>query len=135
MYDAAKSAKADALVSIYAANPYFADCCDMVRVGDLYTFRGDPRHTLNWRAQVIKAALPHALIDTDGCFRFSMRDDLEELLEHQGALGVPTLYQAEHLVQMRAFCPNRTRKLTTRDYEAISRAFAVYNQSRNGGGA
>ena len=131
VYDAAKLVKEDALVSIYAANPYFADCCDMVRVGDLYTFRGDPRHTLHWRAEVINAAMPHALVDTDGCFRFSMRDDVEELLEHQIATGVPCLYQAENLVQMRAFCPNRTRKLTTRDYDAICRAFAVYNQSRN----
>ena len=131
LHDAAKAAKADALVSIYGANPYFADCCDMVRVGDLYSFRGDPRHTLHWRAQVIRAALPHALVDTDGCFRFSMRDDLEELLEHQVALGVPCLYQAENLVQMRAFCPNRTRKLTTRDYDAIARAWAAYNQGRD----
>jgi hypothetical protein len=130
IYDSAKSAKADALVSIYSANPYFADCCDMVRVGDLYTFRGDPRHTLHWRAQVIGAALPHALIDTDGCFRFSMRDDVEELLEHQVAAGVPCLYQAENLVQMRAFCPNRTRKLTAREYDAISRSWAAYDRNR-----
>jgi len=130
IHDTAKSAKEDALVSIYCANPYFADCCDMVRVGDLYTFRGDPRHTLQWRAQVIGAALPHALIDTDGCFRFSMRDDVEELLEHQVAAGVPCLYQAENLVQMRAFCPNRTRKLTAGDYEAIRRSWAAYKQNR-----
>ena len=102
----------------------------MVRVGDLYTFRGDPRHTLHWRAQVIGAALPHALIDTDGCFRFSMRDDVEELLEHQVAAGVPCLYQAENLVQMRAFCPNRTRKLTAREYDAISRSWAAYDRNR-----
>ncbi len=130
VYDAAKSAKEDALVSIYSANPYFADCCDMVRTGDLYTFRGDPRHTLNWRAQVISAALPHALIDTDGCSRFSMRDDVEELLECQVAAGVPCLYQAENLVQMRAFCPNRARKLTRGDYDAIREAFAGYNEAR-----
>jgi len=128
IYDTAKAIKEDALISIFAANPYFGDCCDMVRIGDLYTFRGDPIHTMHWRATVFNAAFPGMPIDTDGCFRFSIAEDIEEVLKHQLALGVPCLYQAENLVQMRVFLPNRTRKLSQQDYDAIRSAWAKYRR-------
>ena len=130
MYDAAKAVKPEALISIFSANPIFADCCDMARTGDLYSFRADPIHTLRWRAEVIRAGLPHALVDTDGCLRFSMREDVEELLLEQVALGIPCLYQAEHLIQMRALTPNRVRKLTDEDYRLIREALTAYQRRR-----
>ena len=129
IYDTTKEIKEDALVSIFAANPYFGDCCDMVRVGDLYTVRGDPLHTLLWRATVFNAAFPGMPLDTDGCLRFNLAEDIEEVLKHQIALGVPCIYQAENLVQMRAFLPNRTRKLTQQDYDAIRNSWTQYRQN------
>jgi len=130
MYDAAKSAKKDALITLYTANPYFADCCDMVRLGDLYTYRGDPLHTLRWRAETIRAGLPHALLDTDGALRFSVREDALDLFRIQGEIGVPTLYQAENVVQMRAFAPNRYLEFTDADYAVIREVLAKYKQKR-----
>ena len=130
VHDAAKAAKADALVSIFSANPIFADCCDMARAGDLYSFRADPIHTLRWRVATIRAGLPHALVDTDGCPRFSMREDGAELLREQVELGIPCLYQAETLIQMRAFTPSRSRALTDEDYGLIRAALAAYRRSR-----
>jgi len=130
LYDAAKAVKPEALISIFSANPIFADCCDMVRTGDLYSFRGDPIHTLRWRAEAIRAGLPHALVDTDGCLRFSMEDNLAELLREQLALGIPCLYQAEYLLQKRAFVPNRIRKLTDEDYRLIREALKEYRRSK-----
>jgi len=128
VYDSAKTAKHDALISIYGANPYFNDCCDMVRVGDLYTVRGDPLYALSWRAMVFNAALPGKPIDTDGCFWFDIVEGIEEVLERQVATGVPCLYQAENLVQRRAFLPNRIRKFTPQDYGAIRKAWEKYRQ-------
>lgn len=133
VYDAAKAVKPEALVSTFCANPLFADCCDIVRVGDLYSARADPRHTLRWRAATIAAALPHALIDTDGTLHFSMRDDLAGLLAEQSRLGVPCLYQAEHLMQSRAFAPHRIRKLTGDDYRIIREALAAYRARTDAG--
>ena len=130
VYDAAKKAKPEALVSIFGGNPLFADCCDMVRAGDLYSFRADPLHTLRWRAETIAAALPHALIDTDGTWHFTLREDLSALLEAQSRLGVPCVYQAEHLMQSRAFTPHRIRKLTDEDYDVIRTVLADYDKRR-----
>ncbi|NLX13572.1 MAG: hypothetical protein GXY44_07965, partial [Phycisphaerales bacterium] len=121
MYDAAKSARSDALVSVFTANPYMADCCDMVRLGDLYTFRGDPIHTMRWRAATYRAALPHALIDTDGALHFSVREDTEQLLAEQAQLGVPSLYQADYLVKSRPFVKPAIRRLTQAEYCLLRR--------------
>lgn len=130
IYDAALAAKSDAMVTIYSANPYFADCCNVVRLGDLYTYRGDPEHTMRWRAQTIRAGLPHAVLDTDGALRFSMRDDALDLLRLQAQIGVPTLYQAEQLVQMRPFAPNRSRTFSYDDYATIKEILDAYQATR-----
>ena len=119
MYDASKAAKEDALVSLFGANPYMADCCDMVRLGDLYTSRGDPIHAMRSRAETFRAGLPHALLETDGALRFSVRDDLGEILAEQAKLGILCIYQAEYLYQNRAFMPESVRKLNEADYDAI----------------
>lgn len=121
VYDAAKAVRGDALINLYGANPYMADCCDMVRLGDLYTFRGDPIHTMRWRAETYRAGLPHALIETDGALRFSVRDDTEELLAEQAKLGVLCIYQAEFLLKNRAFVKESVRRLTEAEYRGIRR--------------
>ena len=43
LYDESKKIKEDALISVFTANPYYHDVCDMVRLGDLYTAEGDPQ--------------------------------------------------------------------------------------------
>ena len=80
--------------------------------------------------ETIRAGLPHALVDTDGCLRFSMREDVEELLGEEVALGIPCLYQAEHIIRMRAFTPDRVRKLTDEDYRLIREALTAYQRGR-----
>jgi len=131
MYDAARTAKHDALVSLNTANPYFADCGNMVRIGDLYTCRGDPLHTMRWRVEAMRAGLPDAVLDTDGALRFSMHEDALALFRIQAELGVPTLYQVENVVQMRAFTPNRYFAFSDADYATIREILAEYNQRRN----
>ena len=126
LYDTAREIKADALVSIFGANPYFADCCDMVRLGDLYTFRGDPVQTMRWRAEVYRAGLPHAVVDTDGTWYFSVREDSAELLAEQAALGIPCLYQAEYVHKSRAFVPEKIRKVTAAEYQLIRDTLHAY---------
>ncbi len=130
-YDSAKNAKPDALVSLHVANPYLSDCCDMVRLGDLYTFRGDPVHTMRWRAETFRAGMPHAVIDTDGAFRFSVRDDLDALVREQASLGIPCLYQAEHLYQHRVFAGEKITRITDRQYTAVKFVFDEYRK-KNG---
>ncbi len=131
MYDASKSVKPDALIDLYGANPYLSDCCDMVRLGDLYTFRGDPVHTMRWRTEVIRAGLPHVVIDTDGALRFSVREDSEELLKEQANLGIPCLYQAEHMIKKRGFVKEKLRKVTEAEYQLIRYTLNSYRK-KNG---
>ena len=91
------------MISLFIGNPYFAEVCDAVRVGDMYTTRADPRSAMFGRAAIFKLAMAGALIDTDGQLRFCLRDDYRDLLDDQLAVGVPTLYNAELL--MRRPCP------------------------------
>jgi hypothetical protein len=129
IYKKALSIKKDALISLYIANPYFRDVCNMVRLGDLYTVYGRPIDTLRERADVVKTAMKGKPIDTDGNLRFSIEDDYMMELDEQLAIGIPCIYQAENLYQHRSFVKPVFRKFTKQDYGAIRNVFEKHLES------
>ncbi len=129
IYKKALSVKRDALISLYIANPYFRDVCNMVRLGDLYTVYGRPLDTLRERADIVKTAMRGKPVDTDGNFRFSLEDDYLMELDEQLAIGIPCIYQAENLYQHRSFVKPVFRKFTKHDYAVIRNAFMKYLKS------
>ena len=124
IYRNAKRAKPDALISLFSANPYFADICDMVRLGDLYTVRGDPISTMRRRARLIRTGMPGKLIDTDGAFRFNLTRPMQEILDEQVKLGIPTIYNASAMTAHRVFCQPIFEEWNSDRYRAIATAFA-----------
>lgn len=126
VYSAAKAAKSDALVSIFAANPYFHDVCDMVRLGDLYTVYGSPVETSRDRANVYQITMPDIPVDTDGWFRFSVDENPVAEFSEQVKFGIPCLYQIEQLYQHRPFVPASLRKFTNQDYRRMRTELTRY---------
>ncbi len=129
IYRKALAIKKDALVSLYIANPYFRDVCNMVRLGDLYTVYGRPIDTLRERADIVKSAMKGKPIDTDGNLRFSIEDNYMMELDEQLDVGIPCIYQAENLYQHRSFVKAVFRKFTKHDYNAIRNIFGKYIES------
>lgn len=123
IYDAVKSIKKDALVSLFIANPYCLDVCDMVRIGDMYTAKGDPGDAMRTRAKIIRIGMPGVLIDTDGQFSFSMEPDFAKLITEQAKVGLPTIYNADRVLRLRSFCLPAMSKLTDKDYQQIAKNF------------
>ena len=126
IYKKALAVKKDALISLYIANPFFRDVCNMVRLGDLYTVYGRPVDTLRERADIVKIAMKGKPVDTDGSLRFSIADDYLMELDEQLAIGIPCIYQAENLYQHRSFVKSTLRKFTENDYVTIRKTFTKY---------
>lgn len=130
IYRKAKSVKKDALISVYIANPYFRDVCDMVRLGDLYSVYGRPLDTLRERAKVVRISMKNKIIDTDGNFYFSMEEDFLKELQEQVNIGIPTIYQAKNLIQHRVFNNSVLRTLSSSDYRKIKDVLDGYLSMR-----
>lgn len=120
LYDEAKRVKPDALVITHAANPYFADVSDMVRLNDINTGAPVVRQMIH-RARVARAACPGALIDTDN-WPMPGLAAWRQYLELQSRLGVPSLYYATGL-------DGAGEQFGEEDYAALRRAWA----GRDGG--
>lgn len=128
LYAEAKKHKADACISTFSLNPYLAQYTDMVRLADLYTHRPTARKAIEDRAALYRLAMPHAVIDTDGNFRFCMWDDYASEFAAQAELGIPTLYNAEWLYRARFFQPTAVHKLQTSDYKTFSQVIDRYSR-------
>jgi hypothetical protein len=121
-YAAAKAAKPDALVITHTPHPAFSDVTDMIRLNDMLRL-DDPDPVspapvvaqMRYRAEVVRAACPGLLIDTDDwCV-----PDLagwREYAEAKPTLGVPSLYYTTHL-------DLTGEALEARDYETIRRTW------------
>ena len=101
MHDAAKSAKADALVVCHTMHPSFGDVCDMVRLNDV--LKRDPSGArvpvvdqMRFRAEIARRSLPDHPIDTDQ-WPMPSRAQWLAYAEEQPALGVPALYYLESI--------------------------------------
>ena len=126
LYKRAVQVKTDALISLYIANPYFRDVCNIVRLGDYYSSFGRPVDALADRAQIVRVSMKGKPIDTDGCFRFSVADNYLTELDEQVKYGIPCLYQAENVYQDRSFVKTFFSKLTKCDYANIDNIFKKY---------
>jgi hypothetical protein len=122
LYNIAKSLKPDCLVIGQSPNPYFADTCDMVRIGPCYTPRAESvAEEMVFRARMARLANPDWLIDMDGWPMPSLAA-LLEYLQVQVRLGVPSLYYSTHV-------DTTGEPLTPDVYRAISSAWNVYAQA------
>ena len=124
VYVSVKEAKADALVITHVPHPAFADVTDMVRLNDMLRL-DDPGPLpavvpqMRYRADVVKAAVPELLVDTDDWY-VPDKATWREYLELKPELGVPALYYTTDVG--REFEP-----FDDDDYAAIRR---VWDRSR-----
>ena len=95
VYDAAKAAKPEALVITHGPHPAFVDVTDMIRLNDVVG-GVDLVEQMEFRADVVRAAVPDLPIDTDD-WRVPSKRAWREYLERKRAIGVPSLYYADHI--------------------------------------
>lgn len=93
---AAKAAKPDALLITQAPHPAFVDVADMIRLNDMIGGHESVVPQMRYRADVVRAACPDLLIDTDD-WRIPSLTAWREYLEVKPELGVPSLYYATHV--------------------------------------
>ncbi|MCC7106940.1 MAG: hypothetical protein IT307_17540, partial [Chloroflexi bacterium] len=116
-YEAAKDVRPDALIESHAANPFFRDACDVLRLNDVFTDRTSVVAEMEHRSRVARAA-GFDLIDTD-CWAMPSRAALVEYVEAQPSLGIPALYYATRVDRSQ-------ERLRDADYRRIAGAWARY---------
>ncbi|MDR1440686.1 MAG: hypothetical protein LBJ10_12050 [Clostridiales bacterium] len=121
MHGAAKAAKKDALINNSACHPYFAEVTDQARIHDYGLHSRSAEAQLRQRVGIYRAAMPFALIDTDGAGWTSRRDTMR-YMRVAATLGVPDLYR------LTAGC------LADGDMAEIAEIFRAYHGSANSGG-
>lgn len=98
IYDTAKSAKSDALVTSSTAHPYFHDTLDMIRLHDTGSVDTDVFSAMKARADLAQAALPNILIDTDNWIIGDYQKWMDYTIQSY-RLGVPCIFYTERYVQ------------------------------------
>jgi hypothetical protein len=117
-YEAAKEAKPDALVITHTPHPAFVDVTDMIRLNDVIG-GVDLVEQMEFRADVVRAAVPELLVDSDD-WRVPDKRSWREFLEIKPQIGVPSLYYASHI-------DSTGEELDDDDYAALRR---VWEQAR-----
>jgi hypothetical protein len=121
VHAAAKDAKPDALLITQTPHPAFVDVTDMIRLSDMLRIDdGAPSPPIvpqmRYRAEVVRAACPELLIDTDDWCVPTLAE-WRRYLAVKSSFGVPSLYYADALdLTGEEFQPE--------DYEALRKAFA-----------
>ena len=127
LHAAAKRVKPDALVITHTPHPAFVDVADMIRLNDMLRLN-DPKPwprvvpQMRYRSDVVRAACPELLIDTDDW----CAPDLEqwrEYLEVKSSFGVPALYYAQSL-------DATGEHLEARDYAALRETWERWRATR-----
>jgi hypothetical protein len=113
---AAKAAKPDALLITHTPHPSFADVADMIRLNDVVGGQ-ELVPQMQFRADVVRAACPELLIDTDD-WRVPDKASWRAFLDVKARIGVPSLYYASHL-------DATGEELDDDDYAAVRRAWAA----------
>jgi hypothetical protein len=116
VHRAAKAAKPDALLITHTPHPSFADVTDMIRLNDVVGGQ-ELVPQMQFRADVVRAACPELLIDTDD-WRVPDKASWRAFLDVKAGLGVPSLYYASHL-------DATGEELDDEDYAAVRRAWAA----------
>ena len=123
VYRAAKDAKPDALIITQAPHPAFADVADMIRLNDMIGGQASVVPQMAFRAELVRAALPELLIDTDD-WRIPSLAAWREYLEVKPDLGVPSLYYATHIDQT-------GEALGTEDYQLLRSVWDRWQATRS----
>lgn len=128
LYQAATSAKPDALIVTHTPHPAFADVCDMVRLNDVLERDAggavvDQADQMRLRRAVVRAVLPHHLIDTD---QWPMLDlgQWRGYLRAQAEDGVPALYYVDAI-------DRSGERLGSADLAAVARQWSWYRRRRS----
>jgi hypothetical protein len=121
VHAAAKEAKPDALLITQTPHPAFVDVTDMIRLNDMLRIDdGAPFPPvvpqMRYRAEVVRAACPELLIDTDDWCVPSLAE-WRLYLAAKRELGVPSLYYADAL-------DLTGEEFQEEDYAALRKAFA-----------
>ena len=127
---AAQKVKPDSVMGLCTAFPYLADLCDFARTGDLYSPRGCPIWTNEFRARMINIVMPGVAVDTDGELEFNAVLPDEEVLAGQAATGVPCLYQIEKRARIRDFTLPQVQALDETDYGKFRKSWNAYEKRR-----
>jgi hypothetical protein len=118
VYAAAKEAKPDALVITHTPHPSFVDVTDMIRLNDMTSGEIVPQMT--FRTDVVRAACPELLIDTDD-WRVPDKHSWRAFLDVKAGFGVPSLYYASHL-------DATGEELDDDDYAAVRSAWDAWKE-------
>jgi hypothetical protein len=127
VHDAAKAAKPDALLVTQTPHPSFVDVTDMIRLNDMIRL-GDGAQPasvvpqMRHRAEVVRAACPELLIDTDDWAVPSL-DAWREYLREKPSLGVPALYYADVI-------DGTGERLAPEDYDALRDTWSAWREER-----
>ena len=97
IYQSAKRAKPDALVTSSTVHPYFRDTFDMVRLHDMGHVADDIFEAMGARADLARAALPGFPIDTDDWIHTDYRLWMK-YTSGSRRLGVPCIFYAERFM-------------------------------------
>jgi len=121
IHDAAKEAKADALITSSTVHPYFHDSFDMVRLHDMGTVPEDIFIAMRARADLARAALPGKPVDADGW----LHTDYDMWMRYtcgSHCLGVPCTFYAERFMNDWRREP-ATKLIPMDDLRTIARAW------------
>lgn len=97
IYQAAKAAKPEALITSSTVHPYFRDTFDMVRLHDMGHVPTDLMAAMGARAGLARAALPGFPIDTDDWVHIDY-DLWLDYTSRSFEIGVPCLFYTEHFI-------------------------------------
>jgi len=123
IYDAAKKAKPDSLVTSSTVHPYFDDTFDMVRLHDTGSASaGAAYDIMRPRAELARAALPDFPIDADDWIHGNYRQWMDYTLRSR-ELGVPCIFYSERFVRSFTNSP-ATSPIPLRDLRRIARKWS-----------
>lgn len=123
IYDAAKAAKPDALVTSSTVSPIFHDSLDMVRLHDTGTVKGDVVVAMKSRADLARAALPGKPVDTDDWISRDY-EQWKNYTINSKTLGVPCIFYGDRFLLNWRQEPT-TCQIPLRDLEEIASAFVT----------
>jgi len=97
IYDAAKAAKPDALITSSTVHPYFHDTFDMVRIHDMGNVAEDIMAAMKARCDLGRAAVPGKPVDADDWIHTDYQLWLDYTCNSH-TLGVPCIFYAERFM-------------------------------------
>ena len=121
IYSSAKKVKKDAFIITHAANPYFMDVCDAIRLNDIdKNYQDSVILKMEFRAEMAALACPGLLIDTDN-WPCPSRKAWLEYMQMQPLMGVPSLYYASHIDTTR-------EQILPQDWAMIAKLWKEYGK-------